>query len=97
MSQYDANEIFDFLSQTPEKGLRQLMLDPKKFTEVHFNMLLKIIRTTKKDSFVDFYNKNEFPKIKFNPNEVALKEGFWQACSQTLAAKGIISPVVKAA
>ena len=97
MSQYDPHEIHGFLSQTPEKGLRQIMLDPKNFTEAHFNMLMKILRTCSKDTFVECFEKNEFPKIKFSPNELKLKETFWNACCSSLASKGIITPVDKAA
>lgn len=97
MAQYDPNEIHGFLSQTPEKGLRQIMVDPKNFTEVHFNMLMKILRTSSKEAFIECFEKNEFPKIKFSANEIKLKENFWTVCCTALANKGIISPIVKAA
>ncbi len=96
MSQYDSIEIHTFLSQTPEKGLKQIMLDPKHFTEIHFNMLMKILRNCSKETFIDCLDKNDFPKLRFTANELKLKETFWASCCQALASKGIVSPTAKA-
>ncbi|MBL7545193.1 MAG: hypothetical protein JNL11_15350 [Bdellovibrionaceae bacterium] len=97
MSQYDPNEMHDFLSMTPEKGLRQILVDNKSFSNDHFSMLLKIVRTGNKESFCEHYTKNDFPKIKFSPNETKIKETFWATLTSTLGQKGIIQPVNKAA
>lgn len=97
MSQYDPHAMYDFLSQTPEKGLRQIMIDQKKFTESHFTALLKMIRNCPKQAFIEAFEKNDFPKIKFTPNETKLKEFFWKDCCDTLAARGIITPIAKTA
>lgn len=92
MSQYDPNEMYEFLSMTPEKGLRQILVDNKTFTESHFNMLLKIVRNGNKETFCEHYNKNDFPKIKFNPNETKVKEAFWATLTTVLSQKGLIQP-----
>lgn len=92
MSQYDPNEIYEFLSNTPEKGLRQILMDNKSFTEPHFNMMLKIVRNGNKETFSEHYLKSDFPKIKFNPNETKIKETFWSTLTNVLAQKGLIQP-----
>jgi hypothetical protein len=97
MSQFDPNEMHDFLSMTPEKGLRQIMVDNKSFTGDHFSMMLKIVRNGSKESFCEHYEKSDFPKIKFTPNETKLKETFWSALTGVLSQKGIIQPMAKAA
>ena len=89
MSQYDPNEMYDFLSMTPEKGLKQIMMD-KSFNDVHFNMMIKIVRNGNKESFCEHYLKNDFPKIKFSPNETKIKETFWSTLTNVLSQKGII-------
>ena len=38
MSQYDIPGLYDFLHQTPEQGLRKMLVDNKTFTEPHFNL-----------------------------------------------------------
>lgn len=97
MSQFDPNEMYDFLSNTPEKGLRQIMVDNKSFTNDHFSMLLKVVRNGNKESFCEHYTKNDFPKIKFSPNETKIKETFWGTLTTVLGQKGIIQPLAKAA
>ena len=98
MSQYDPNEMYEFLSMTPEKGLRQILVDSKTFTDVHFNMLIKVVRNGSKESFCEHYTKNDYPKIKFNPNEIKIKESFWATLTTVLSQKGIIQPsIAKAA
>lgn len=97
MSQYDPNEMHDFLSMTPEKGLRQIMVDNKSFTNDHFSMMLKVVRNGNKETFCEHYTKNDFPKIKFSPNETKIKESFWATLTTCLSQKGIIQPMVKAA
>lgn len=92
MSQYDPNEMYEFLSMTPEKGLRQILVDNKTFTENHFNMLIKVVRNGSKDTFCEHYTKNDYPKIKFSPNEIKIKETFWATLTTALAQKGIVQP-----
>lgn len=97
MSQYDPKEIFQFLSHTPEKGLRQLLIDGKTFTDSHLAMALKIVRTGNEESFCEHYTKTDFPKIKFSANELKLKETFWNSLTKAMASKGLITPTAKAA
>lgn len=94
MSAYDLAGLYDFLMQTPEKGLRGMLVDNKPMTEVHFNMLLKIARASKQEEFVNFCDKEEFPKIKFGPAEIKLKEKFWKDCLQGLNSRGLLGPAM---
>ncbi len=96
MSQFDPNEMFEFLSNTPEKGLRQILAD-KSFTNDHFTMMFKIIRTGNKESFCEHYTKSDYPKIKFSPNETKIKETFWATLTTLMSQKGLIQPTKSAA
>ena len=93
--QYDVPGMYDFITNTPESGLRKMLVDNKSFTEVHFNMLLKIVRNCDETKFSDHAEKSDFPKIKFGPNEIKLKEKFWADCFSCLAAKGLLNPSQK--
>ncbi len=95
-SMYDANMIFQFLTQTPENALRKLLVNTQ-FTQNHFSMLMKIVRAGNEDQFCGhFYNLN-YPKSKFSAAEIALKETFWQTCIQVLNQHGLLSPAQKIA
>ena len=93
---YDANMIHQFLVQTPESALRKMLID-KSFTEVHFNMFMKIIRSTNESQFCDHFYNTSFPKAKFNANEINLKEKFWGDCVNCLNSHGLLSPAQKVA
>lgn len=93
---YDANLLHQFLIQTPESALRKMLTD-KTFTEVHFNMLIKILRSTNETQFCDHFYNGTYPKAKFNANEINLKEKFWDACVKALNSHGLLSPAQKVA
>lgn len=97
MAQFDPNAMYEFLSNTPEKGLRQILMDNKSFTEAHFTMMIKIIRNGNQESFCEHYAKNDFPKIKFSPNETKMKETFWANLTTVMSQKGLIQPVAASA
>src|SRR5690349_4057869 len=69
MSQYDLVGLFDFLKQTPEQGLRKMLVDNKPMGEAHFNLLLKIVRNCSVEQFSAHAEKSDFPKIKMGPAE----------------------------
>lgn len=91
MSQYDTQSLYQFLTSTPEKGLRKLLVD-SAFTEVHFNMLTKMFRSSNEEQFGVLFSKQEFPKMKFSDKENLIKPKFWQACESCLKARGLLSP-----
>ena len=92
MNTYDMPALHDFLTQTPEQGLRKMLVDGKNFTDVHFNMLLKIVRGGSREQFAEWCEKNDFPKIKFSANEIKLKESFWQSCIKVCDSRGLLTP-----
>lgn len=96
---YDFNGLYQFLHQTPENGLRKMLVDPKTFTEVHFNLLMKTVRGCNEIEFCEHASKETLPKLRLNPNETKLKDNFWKECVKTCSARGILSPAtgVKAA
>lgn len=95
MSNYDLPGLFDFLSSTPEQGLRKMFVDGKPMTEIHFNLLMKIVRQGNQDAFSQWVEASDFPKIKMSPNEHKLKEKFWIDCFKTFESRGILNPAIK--
>jgi hypothetical protein len=87
--QDDLVSLHDFLMHTSEKNLKQMLIDGK-MTDVHVNLLMKIVKSTNLEEFKNCYEKKEFPKVKMNPKESALKENFWETCSTTLQSRGLI-------
>lgn len=88
---YDANMIYQFLTQTPESALKKMLVD-NTFSDVHFAMLMKIVRSSDESKFCEhFYNSN-FPKAKFNAKEINAKENFWSDCVKALDSHGLLSP-----
>jgi hypothetical protein len=93
---YDANMIYQFLTQTPESGLRKMLID-KSFSDLHFGMLMKIVRSSPEPQFCDHFYNSTYPKAKFNANEINLKEKFWGDCVVALNSHGLLSPAQKIA
>ncbi len=94
MSQYDLPGLYEFLAHTPEQGLRKMLVDGKPMTDVHFNMLLKIVRAGASAEFCEHVEKEDFPKIKFGPAELKIKEKFWKDCFSTFQSRGILNPAL---
>ena len=97
MSQYDLNSLHEFLLHTPEQGLRKMLVDQKPFTEVHFNLLMKIVKNCSLEQFSEHFEKGDFPKIKMGPAEQKIKELFWKDCVTCLNSRGLLSPAQKTA
>ena len=95
MSQYDLYGLYEFLQQTPEPGLRKMLVDNKPMSDVHFNLLMKVIRNVNVDAFVGHVEKNDFPKMKLGPAEQKIKDKFWSDCFQTFQNRGILNPAGK--
>jgi hypothetical protein len=90
MSQYDIPALYEFLLHTPEAGLRKMLVDRNKVTDVHFNLLLKIVRSCTPEVFGEHFEKKDFPKIRMSPNETKIKDKFWQDCTAQLVERGIL-------
>lgn len=97
MSQYDVSSLYQFLLHTPEQGLRKMLIDPKGFTDVHFNLLLKIVRSCDEAAFTQHFEKTDFPKIKMGPAEQKIKDQFWASCVSCFNSRGLLTPAAKAA
>lgn len=96
MGQYDTEGLYEFLSTTPEKGLRSMLIDAT-FTESHFNVLMKVVRVCNTSQFAIAFEGGQFPKIRFNDKEAKIKETFWKTCEQCFLDRGILFPAVKKA
>ena len=92
MSQYDLNSLYEFLLHTPEQGLRKVLVDNKTMTDIHLNLLLKVVRGCKMEEFVGHFEKEDFPKIKMGPAEQKIKEKFWKDCTASFSARGLLNP-----
>lgn len=97
MSQYDIPGLYQFLLHTPEQGLRKMLIDPKQFTDVHFNLMLKITKSCDEKKFCEHLEKNDFPKVKMGPAEINLKEKFWDDLIKVCASRGLLNPAQKIA
>lgn len=97
MSQYDVPSLYQFIIQTPEQGLRKMLVDNKSFTDVHFNMMMKIARACDEAKFTEHFDKADFPKIKMGPAELKLKDKFWGDCIAIFKSRGLLNPAQKAA
>lgn len=94
MSQFDTQSLHDFLFNTPEGGLRKMLIDKKTMTDVHMNLLLKIVKSTNADQFGAHFDKQDFPRVRMSPAEGKLKEKFWNDCMVVLKERGILQPAV---
>lgn len=90
MSQYDTSMLYNFLRETPEKGLRPMLIDAK-FTDVHFQLLMKIARSCDAKTFHEHFEKQDYPRIKFGPAEVKIKEKFWNECQACCVQRGLLN------
>jgi hypothetical protein len=97
MSQYDIPGLYQFLLHTPEQGLRKMLVDNKPMSEVHFNLLMKVVKTCTEESFSNHFEKADFPKVKMGPAETKLKAKFWADCTACFNSRGLLSPAQKAA
>lgn len=90
MSQYDGEGLYEFLSQTPVKGLRQILIDKQNITDVHFNLLMKLVQGGNAESFVEHFEKQDLPRMKMGPAETKIKERFWGDCMKVLIERGLL-------
>ncbi|HND85817.1 MAG TPA: hypothetical protein PLU50_08430 [Pseudobdellovibrionaceae bacterium] len=92
MSQYDGASLYGFLTQTPEQALRKMLVDNKPMADVHFSLLMKIVRACNESAFVGHFEKADFPKVKMTPNEINLKDKFWNDVIAACQSRGILQP-----
>lgn len=92
MSQYDTKTLYEFLLHTPESGLRKMLVDKARMTDVHCNLLLKIVRSCTAEQFEEHFTKSDMPKIRLGPAELKIKDKFWSDCESVLKERGILQP-----
>ena len=92
MSQYDTESLYDFLVNTPEGGLRKMLIDRASLTDVHFNLLLKVVRAGDADALGQHLEKKDFPRLRTTAAEDKIKEKFWDVCVATLLERGLLQP-----
>lgn len=97
MSSFDIPSLYEFLAHTPEQGLRKMLVDPKSFTDVHFNLMLKIVRNCDVTHFSEHVEKSDFPKIKMGAAEIKIKEKFWADLFAVCQSRGLLNPAQKTA
>lgn len=89
---FDIQNLYQFLTQTPEGGLRKMLVDGKPMTEVHFNMMMKVIKHGGEQEFINFCETGAFPPVRLSPKEQPLKETFWNDCLKTFKDRGLLQP-----
>ena len=92
MSLYDTDSLYDFLLHTPEGGLRKMLVDKVKVTDVHCNLLVKIVRACNQAQFAEHFEKQDYPKVRLGPAEAKIKEKFWVDCTALLLDRGLLQP-----
>ena len=97
MSQYDWTGLHQFLASTPEQGLRKMLVDPKSFTDVYFNLMLKVVRACNEAQFAEHGEKSDYPKVKMGPSDVKIKETFWVRLTEVCKSRGLLNPSQKTA
>lgn len=97
MQSPDYASLYQFLAHTPEGGLRKILIDPQGFNDIHFGLLLKIVRSGDEANFIQLIEKSEFPKVKFTPNEQKIKESFWATANKVFQSRGLVGPAQKVA
>jgi hypothetical protein len=92
MSSFDTHSLYDFLFHTPESGIKKMLVDKKTMTDVHCNLLIKIVKSCPVDQFAVHFEKKDFPKLRMTPAETKIKEKFWEDCVAVLLERGILQP-----
>ena len=93
----ELKSLHGFLRTTPEAGLKGMLVGGK-MTETHLKALMKVVRAANEDEWVTHWELRTFPRVKLNPQEVAVKENFYTVCGDACAKVGLLtSGAVKAA
>lgn len=95
-SRDDLNSVYGFLRSTGEGNLKKMLVGGK-MTDMHFRMLIKIVRGCSEDDFIKCLEQASFPKVKFNGPEMEAKETFWPIALQSLGNVGLLQPAKQAA
>ena len=69
-----------------------MLVDGKPMTEIHFNLMMKVVKHGDEKEFANFCESGNFPAIRLSPKEQTLKETFWNDCLKTFGARGLLQP-----
>ncbi len=81
--------LYGFLQHTNQGNLKRILVDGQ-FSDAYFNLLMRIVKNCTEGQFIEMYNKGDFPKIKMNSNDTAIKDSFWGAAKKTFQFRGLI-------
>lgn len=88
----ELKSVHGFLRTTGEGHLKNMLLGGR-MTETHFRALIKVIRSASEDEFLAHFEAGSFPKIKFNPAEIAAKETLWSVWTEAFVKVGLLTAV----
>lgn len=88
-SDSDISGVHSFMNSTGEGNLRKMLVN-SGMPEVDFRLLLKIAKGTSESEFIEHFQSESFPNMKFSPAENKAKENFWASCKQCLRATGLL-------
>jgi hypothetical protein len=96
--QDDLVSVYGFLQHTNQGNLKRILVDGK-FTDVHFNLLMKIVKNCTEPQFIELIGKGEFPRVKMSSGETAIRENFWKQALEQFQSRGLVNaePAAKAA
>ena len=86
----EIKSLHGFLKSTGEGNLKNMLVSGP-MTETHLRLLLKVARPMNEADFITHLEASTFPKVKFNPAETAIKEGFWAICCDACAKVGLLT------
>lgn len=95
-SQDELMSIYTFMKSTGEGNLKKMLVSGK-FTELHFKVLMKIVRSCKDTEFADHWINNTFPRLKLAGPEIAVKEALWGLSVDAFVTVGLLNKTAKAA
>ncbi len=85
----EISTLYAFLKQTGEGNLRKMFVQGK-ITEIHFNLLMKVVRQTNENDFVSHFQAATFPKLKLNAGELAVREHVWGLATSAFVNMGLL-------
>jgi len=68
-----------------------MLIDQKSFTDVHFQLLMKVVRGCDEPNFIQHFEKGDFPRLRFGNAEEKVREKFWKDCESWFLQRGILS------
>ena len=90
-SDSDLKSLHGFIRATGEGNLKKMLVGGT-MTEDHFRALLKVARAVNEEEWVKHWQAGSFPRVKFTPQEVAIKESLYEVWGKCGEKFGLLSP-----